>query len=433
MLIQLLPLGLLILLSGFFSGTETAFTSLSAMQIHELAESRGRRGQLVSRLTGKPELLLSTILIGNNLVNIAASALATKLTIELFGEAAIGIMTGIMTFLILVFGEVTPKHVAILNNTFICLHTARLIWFLSYLFRPVIWAITGISRLITRFFGTRRSALVSLQEILRAVHLAETVGVLEPYEKQMVKNVFRLNDVSLGTIVTHRTEVFSLDKDERVEEVIDRVISSGYSRIPVYADDPEHIVGIVLVKDMLRQLHEGNAGIPLKQMMMEPIFVPESVKADEMLWRFKKEKLNMAVVIDEYGGLAGIVTQEDIVEEIFGELYDEHEVMRSEKITFLGEKRGHRILADTPVLQVRDALNLRLEGGESSETFGGYVTGLLGHIPRRGEVIRLPEGRVIIEQTDWNRLVSCRFLYDRSGSAPDASSAPGPSPPRMGR
>ena len=158
----------------------------------------GRKGKLVGRLSGKPDILLSTILIGNNLVNIGASALATKLTIELFGSSAIGIMTGVMTFVILVFGEVTPKHVAIQNNTFVCLHTARLVWLLSFLFRPAIWAITGISRFITRLVGTRRRAVVSIQEILRAVHLAETAGVLKPHEKQMVKNVFRLGALVHG-------------------------------------------------------------------------------------------------------------------------------------------------------------------------------------------------------------------------------------------
>ena len=365
----------------------------------------------MARLSRKPDILLSTILIGSNLVNIGASALATKLTIDLFGSSAIGITTGVMTFVILVFGEVTPKHIAIQNNTFVCLHTARLVWLLSYLFRPAIWTVTGISRLITRLIGTRRRAVVSIQEILRAVHLAETAGVLKPHEKRMVTNVFRLDDVSLGTIVTHRTDVFSLDGKETVAEVVDRVIAAGYSRIPVYADDPEHIVGVVLVKDILRHLHQGETDVPLERLMLEPILVPESIKADEMLRRFRTEKLNMAIVIDEYGGLAGLVTQEDIVEEIFGELYDEHERVGSEKITFLGGSKGYRILADTPLLQVRDALNLRLSEGDGSETFGAYITGRLGHIPKKGEVVELPEGKVVVDQTEGRRIVSCRFLY----------------------
>jgi CBS domain containing-hemolysin-like protein len=422
MLIQLLILFVLILLSGFFSGTETAFTSLSAVQIQGLSEDGRRRGRLVAQLCHQPDILLATILIGNNLVNIAASALATKLTIELFGSSFIGAMTGVMTFLILVFGEVTPKHVAILNNTWICLHTAYLIWLLSYLFRPVIWVITGISRLITRLVGSRRESLVSFQEILRTVHLAETAGVLEPYEEQMVKNVFRLNDVNIGTILTHRTDVFSLEQRETVGAVADRVIASGFSRIPVYEDDPEYVVGVVLVKDLLRQIHQGNIDVPLKQLMLRPSIVLESVKADEMLWRFKSEKLNMAIVIDEYGGLAGIVTQEDIVEEIFGELYDEHERMGSEKITFLGHRWGYRILADTSLLQVRDTLNLRLSERERKETFGWYVASRLGHIPARGEKVRIPEGEIVVDQIHGNRLVSCRFVH--GGGASPGSSEP---------
>jgi CBS domain containing-hemolysin-like protein len=236
----------------------------------------------------------------------------------------------------------------------------------------------------------------------------------------MVKNIFRLNDVNIGTILTHRTDVFSLEHHETVRAVVDRVIASGFSRIPVYEDHPEYVVGVVLVKDVLRQIQQGDTSVPLSQLMLRPIFVPESVKANEMLWRFKSEKLNMAIVLDEYGGLAGIVTQEDIVEEIFGELYDEHERMGSEKITFLGNRRGYRILADTPLLQVRDTLNLRLSEGEGNETFGGYVTGRLGHVPARGEKVRIPEGEIVVDQIHRNRLVSCRFLHGR-GASPRSS------------
>lgn len=369
MLIQLLLLAALLLLSGFFSGTETAFTSLSALQIEELAETQGRRGRLVRRLTSRTDLLLPTILIGNNLANVGASALATGLAIRWFGSAAVGAVTGVMTLLILIFGEITPKHIAILNNEPICLATAPFIYALSFLFRPVIAAVGALSRLTARLLGARRRLRVTLQSILRAVRLAEAAGVLESDERRMVKNVFRLNDVSLHTIMTHRTEVFSLERSRTVGEAAESVIASRFSRIPVFSGNPEHIVGVVLARDLLGELYRGGADTRLGQIMMEPILVPQSMKADEMLRRFKKERLNMAVVIDEFGGLAGVVTQEDIVEEIFGELYDEHEA-GGEKIVPLADGRSYRISADTPVSQVRDALDLRLPEAEGDQTVG---------------------------------------------------------------
>jgi len=420
---QLLLLAALILLSGFFSGTETAFTSLSTTQIHKLEELRGKRGRLVARLTARPDLLLTTILVGNNLVNVAASALATKLTIELLGSTAVGIATGAMTLLILVFGEVTPKHLAMQNNELICLHTVRAVLVLSYIFRPIVAVIGALSRLISRLFGASRRALVTLQDILRSVNLATTLGILEPYEKDMVRNVFRLNDVSLHTIMTHRTEVFSLEQNETLEQTVDRIISSGYSRIPVYDRHPERITGIVLAKDVLRELRAGGTDLPLKQLMMDPIVVPESKKADEMLGQFKREQLNMAIVIDEYSGLAGIVTLEDIVEQIFGELYDEGERRDLDPVIPLGPGQGYRVMADTPVWQVQDYLDIALPDGWRDETFSAYLVERLGHIPVKNEQIDLDGSRVIVERTSKNRVVSCRFFPGddhRGGSAEQA-------------
>jgi CBS domain containing-hemolysin-like protein len=407
---HLLLLAALILLSGFFSGTETAFTSLSRTQIHKLEELSGKRGKLIARLTARPDILLTTILVGNNLVNVAASALATKLAIDLLGSTAVGIVTGVMTLLILVFGEVTPKHFAMHNNELICLYTVRTVLVLSYIFRPVVAVIGALSRVISRLFGASRHALVTLQDILRSVHLATTLGVLEPYEKDMVRNVFRLNDVSLHTIMTHRTEVFSLEQSETVEQTVDRIISSGFSRIPVYDRHPELITGIVLAKDVLRVLRAGGTDLALKQLMMEPIVVPESKKADEMLMQFKREQLNMAVLIDEYAGLAGIVTLEDIVEQIFGELYDEREQRDLDSVVRLEPDRGYRIMADTPVWQVQDRLNVLLPDGWRDETFGAYLVDKLGHIPVKNERIDLDGSTVIVERTSKNRIVSCRFL-----------------------
>ncbi|MBN1837840.1 MAG: HlyC/CorC family transporter [Spirochaetales bacterium] len=417
MIFQLLLLAGLVLLSGFFSGSETAFTSLSAVQVHRLEESGGKRGRLVARLTARPDALLTTILVGNNLVNVAAAAIATQLAIRWLGNTAVGVVTGVMTLVILVFGEVTPKHLAIQNNEWVCLHAARAITALSYVFRPVVVVIGALSRLFTRLFRSGRRAPVTLQDILRTIHVAETLGVLEPYEKEMVAKVFRLNDVSLRTIMTHRTEVFSLAQDRTLGEVVDQIIARGFSRIPVYDRDPENITGIVLARDVLRELRHGRLNTPLRQLMMPPIVAPEWKKADEMLVEFRRKQLNIAVVLDEYSGLAGIVTLEDIVEEIFGELYDEREPREQARISYLGPERGYLVMADTPIWEIQDRLSIRLPEGWRDETFGAYLADRLGHIPARGEEVQLAGGKVIVERTRANRMVSCRFLLPEAPGA----------------
>jgi putative hemolysin len=221
--------------------------------------------------------------------------------------------------------------------------------------------------------------------------------------------------VSLRTIMTHRTEVFSIEQAETLGEAVDRIIAAGFARIPVYDRHPERITGVVLAKDVLRELRAGRTDLPLRELMMKPIVVPEWKKADEMLVQFKEEQLNMAIVIDEYAGLAGIVTLEDIVEEIFGELYDEGEQREHDPVTYLGKGMGYRVLADTPIWQVQDELGIALPEGWRDETLGAYLVDRLGHIPVKNERLELPGGSVLIERTRGNRVVSCRFLLDGDG------------------
>ncbi len=408
MTFQLSLLAFLLLFSGFFSATETAFTSLSMLQVQDMLRHKGQRGARVERLSNRPEILLTTILIGNNLVNIGASALATSITISTFGSGAVGIMTGVLTLVILIFGEVTPKRLAIAHNEFVSLHTARTVIILSYVFRPFIWFISLASSLITGAFDSKQKHRITLDNVLHFVKLAEHMGVLETYKTRMVRSVFRFSDVTVQAIMTHRTQVFSLDKDLQIGEAIREINERGYSRIPVYDDDPEDIVGIVLVKDLMKRVTAGDLGSALKTIMFKPIYVPSSKKVGEMFSQFKREKLNIAIVIDEFGGLGGIVTLEDVIEEILGEIYDEHEEKGREKITNLG-KDTYLIIGDTPLYILKDALDLQLTHGKNVQTIGGYLAELLGRIPQKQEVVNTPAGRFVVEQTGHNRIHSVKF------------------------
>ena len=412
MTLEIVSLVLLIGLSGFFSSAETAFTSLSLMQLKHLEEERGRRGRIVKRLSSQPDTLITTILIGNNLVNIAATAISTQLTISLFGNRFVGIMTGVLTLVILIFAEVTPKQVALRKNEFIALRSCRFLLLLTYLLRPFILLITFTTSFITRFFTGDRRNRISLEGILHIVSLGEDQGVVEDYETDMVKSVFRFNDVPIQAIMTHRTDVFSIEKHERIRDVLEPVNEKGYTRIPVYDDHPENIVGIVLEYDIIKAALAGRMDVQVSDIMVEPFFVAPHRKLDVVFREFKSKKLNIAVVLDEYGGLAGIVTREDIIEELLGELFDENEEHGFDKIIAV-EGNGYRIMGDTSIHQVNDTLGIDLPTEKHSKTIAGYIAETLGRIPTTGETLTLPGVVLTVEDIRKNRIIS--VLCDITG------------------
>ncbi|MBN1646737.1 MAG: HlyC/CorC family transporter [Spirochaetales bacterium] len=404
MALSIILLSVCILLSGFFSASETAFTSLSAIQIQKLTSTHKRRGKQVSYLTSRPEILLTTILLGNNLVNIAASAIATQMTIEFFGSTYIGVTTGVLTFVILVFAEVNPKQLAIIHNEKIALGTAWIIHYLSLLFRPLIWLISLFLKIMGKLYGGKKRKKISLEGIFHMFSLAENEGVVEDYETHMVRNVFRFNDVQVHAIMTHRTEVFSLKKSLRIIDVLPKIIEKGYSRIPVYARNPEQIVGVVLTRDIMKCVTGNTLTRPLSSIMVDPIFVSETKKINDLFVMFQKEKMNMAIVLDEYGGLAGIVTIEDAIEEILGEIHDEYDHQEHEKVVQLNES-SFRMQGDTSIEQVQDILGIGLEHEKHIQTLGGYLTELLGRFPHKKEIISTDTAEFIIEETKKHRII----------------------------
>ncbi|RKX75298.1 MAG: HlyC/CorC family transporter [Spirochaetes bacterium] len=408
MITQIIFLFILIVLSAFFSSSETAFTSLSMVQIREMGERRGKRGKMVEELAEKPDVLLPTILFGNNLVNIAASAIATQITIQIFGNRAIAITTGVLTLAILIFAEVTPKRIAIVYNDFICIHTAPLIKFFIILFRPITIFIGLFSILLARVLQARNREYVSLEGVMHMVNLAAHVGIIGKNETQMIRNIFRLSEITVQGIMTHRTEVFSLNAKSKIRDVLDKVIKRGFSRIPVFDENPEYIVGVVLIKDILKNISEGEIEVQLKEIMFKPIYVPQTKRVKDMFTQFKREKLNIAIVIDEYGGLAGIVTLEDVIEEVLGEIYDEHEKKGDEKILYL-ENGEYLIKAEILLPQLNDALGIDLPHGKYAQTLGGYLMECLDHIPVKGEVIDLPQGRFVVDSVSRKKIISVNY------------------------
>lgn len=407
--LQLVGLGVLIVLSGFFSGIESAYTSLTAAQVHAVRERSPKRGARVERLMSMPDRLLSTILIGNNLVNIAAASLATVVATGFFGDIGPGIATGGLTIIILMFGEVTPKQISIMHNVFVAVNTAPVILALEVLFRPLVVLVAGVSRFATRISGGSKVGRQPTAEgILSVVRHAASVGVLSPQASWFMKNVLRFHEVTVSMIMTHRTKVFSLDRTTRVGDAIDQIVESGYSRFPVFDGDPERIVGVVLVRDIVREISRGNVDTALKTLMLPPIFVPETRKVQQMLAEFRREHQHMAIVLDEYGGLAGIVTLEDVIEEILGEIYDENEPRAGDQIVRRGDG-SYRIAGETPLYVVNERLETDFEHSRGAQTVGGLLTDLAGRIPSEGSVFQTDEGTFVVEHISRKRILQVRF------------------------
>lgn len=401
----MVSLVLLIILSAVFSGTESAFISLTPTQIESLRANCGKRGDLVYRLAHRPDKLLTTVLIGNNLMNIGAGALATKMTIEYFGSTAVGIMTGILTLVMLIFAEVTPKQIAIANNEFISTHMARPIWWLSRFLTPLIVFIGALSNGIARLTGGKKVRSLSVKGILQAIRQAENMGILESYKTRLVKNVFRFSDLPVEAIMTHRTDVFSLDKTTTVAEALTETARRGYARIPVYNQNPEEIVGIALLKDMVQNTDES---VLLRDIMLKPVFVPEYRRIDRVMNQLLKEKLNMAIVLDEYGGFSGVVTMEDIVEEIIGEIYDENETRNRGKLVQINETT-YSVRAEISLSALNEILSTPLTSDDDIHTLGGYISTFLGRIPDLGERIETEVGIFIVTGLERNRITELTF------------------------
>lgn len=419
---QIIVLPILILLSGFFSSSETAFTSLNLYQIDEMKKEYPKSGKLVEKMYAKSDALLATVLIGNNIVNVLLSVIATELTIDLFGSEALGITTGILTLAILLFGEIVPKQLAITHNVTIARFTVRIIKFLSIIFTPFIWFVGSLSKLFSRLSPKTPRTLLTLDGILHMVKRAESSGILEHYRSKMVKNIFRLNDVAVHSIMTHRTKVFSLPATMKIEEAFPLITEAGYSRIPVYNKDPENIVGIVLEKDLITNMHKlkrrssasakasdkDPPAVYLRDLMHDPIVVPETWKIHKVFGKLKREQLNMAIVLDEYGGLAGVVSMEDLVEEIIGEIYDEHEEREALQVLEI-ETGSYSIQGDTPLYILEDILGEDIEHDKSIQTVGGYLASLTDSLPSVGARIEAPIGVFKVEKISKKQILTVRF------------------------
>ena len=376
----------LLVLSALFSSSETALTTVNRIRIRTLAGQGDKRAMTLLAVLQNPEKMLSVILIGNNVVNLYASSLATTVTLSLFGSKMVGVATGILTLAVLVFGEVAPKTMASRNAEQIALRAAGPVKCLMWLFTPLVFVVNNLARLVMKLFGADRPGkreLMTAEELRTIVQVGHEDGVIENSERKMIDNVFDFGDRSARDIMIPRIDMTCIDVEAGYDELMEVVREEKYTRIPVYKESAETIVGILNIKDLL--FREQDKPFRIAELMRKPLFTYEQKKTSELMVEMRKNYTNLAIVLDEYGVTAGMVTMEDILEEIVGEIRDEYD--RDE------EKSIRRIAPNTYLIEgnvkiddVNEVLQLHL-ASEDYESIGGYVLEQLEHFPKEGECV----------------------------------------------
>lgn len=394
---QIIVLIVLLFFSGFFSSAETALFSISKAKAIHLAKERRLTNSLIKKMKDDPHRLLSTILIGNNIVNVGASALATAITINLVSHNAVGIATGIMTFLILIFGEIFPKSLATRNNILIARSVIIPLFWMSILFSPIIFLLNFIPRLTGKI---QKKPHVTEEELMTFVEVVEEEGGIEEEEKELIHNIFEFDDTNASEIMTPRADMFVINADEELQ--LEDIIRSGFTRIPVIEEDIDHVIGILNIKDLFMHQVTSSNEVNIRSVMREPYFVPENKKLDNLLQQFKRRKQHMAIVVDEHGGVSGLITLEDALEEIVGEIVDETD--RFEPHIVKLNKDEWRVLGKTDIDDVNEKLEMKIPDSKEYDTFSGYVLVQIGRIPQEKEEIPLGNFVVTVNEMDGTRI-----------------------------
>lgn len=405
---QIIILIILLILSAFFSMSETALMALSKIRIRHMVEDKVKGAKLVEKLTEDPNKLLGAILIGNNTVNILASSLATTLFVDLIGASGVGIATAVMTVLVLIFGEITPKSIAKQKSEQVSLKVSKPISVIVKLLNPFIGIFTLISSLFIRLLGGDPKAsepFITEEELRTMVGVSEEEGVLEDVEKEMIFNVFDFADAQVKDVMVQRVDIVAVDSTATYEEVLDVIKTEQFSRIPVYNQTIDDIVGILNVKDLIIA-GQNKEGFKVSDYMREPCYTFEFKKIKELFKEMKKTRNHLSVVLDEYGGTVGIVTIEDLIEEVFGDIEDEYDDYNNE-IEVVKEDE-YIVDGSAKLDDISDLIGVSMES-EEFDSVGGLIIGELGRFPESKEEVSLNNIRFVVEELDKNRIKKVRI------------------------
>lgn len=400
--IQLLILFILLALSAFFSSSETALVTVNKIRMRNMAEGGNKQAETVIKTVENQGKMLSAILIGNNVVNLSASSLATVMASSLFGNKAVGIATGILTLLILVFGEITPKTMATYSAEKISLKVAGYIYFLMTVLTPVIFLVNLLSGVVLKLCGVdtkEKRESITEDELRTIVEVSHEEGVLETEEKKMITNVFDFGESLAKDIMVPRVDMTFAQVDDTYDQLLEVYRKERYTRIPVYEDSTDNVIGIINVKDLLL---DSNEEFHIRDYLRQPLYTYEYKKASELMLEMRKSLNNIVIVLDEYGATAGLITLEDMLEEIVGDIRDEYDSDEEESLVEI--KPGvYRVNASMKLDDLNDRLELHLES-EEYDSLGGLVIGLLDHLPEEDEKVEEDGLQMTVEHVDKNRI-----------------------------
>ncbi|HUG37674.1 MAG TPA: hemolysin family protein [Candidatus Limnocylindrales bacterium] len=416
LVLELMGLGVLILCSALLTGAEAAYFSLGRARLKQLAETEAEEPGPLAPLLKQPHELLVTLLVGITAVNIGAAALAASIAEHLFGPIGLAISIAVMFVLLTVFGEVLPMTLAVEHPERFSAWVNRPIGWLSVLLAPVRALLGGFTALTIRLVGSERrrgEPEISEEELRTLVDVGAREGVVDRTEREMIHGVFELEDTLVREVMVPRLDMFCLDVTTPREKLLDLLREQLHSRVPVYEDSVDQIVGILYTKDLLPYLRGLPTDFDLRAQIHPPYFVPDSKRADALLREFQAKKLQLAVVVDEYGGTAGLVALEDLLEELVGEIRDEFD--EEERLIHPVAPGVFRVSGKLPITELNDATGLRVPN-DAYDTVGGWVLDLFGRVPHKGERKETGEVLVTVERVERTRVLE--VLVTLRGAAP---------------
>ena len=389
-------------LSGYFSGLEVALVSIRLSKIEQMVKDKVRGASSLQKLKSNPSRMMSSVNLGNNLASIAATALATDIALKFFGDDGLAIAIGIMTFLILIFGEITPKTYCNANAAKVAIKNSRILLIFGYVFFPIVWIFEIITKGMIKLTGSSDMPPgLTEDEIKEVVEQGYKDKAIEKQESQLVHGALNFDDIVIRTVMTPRTKMFKLNSKMMLFEALPEINKSGFSRIPVFADNTDQIVGIVHVRDVLKKLESDEKVISLEQIMREPVFVSQEKRVSDLLKEMQGRRTHMAIVLDEFGGVEGCVTLEDLLEEIVGEIEDETD---TEKPSF--QRDGQNAIVtdgDIEIDIINDIFKSDIPPGDDYSTLNGLLHEQLHDMPKEDDKIEIGSLRIIIEKVSKNK------------------------------
>jgi CBS domain containing-hemolysin-like protein len=407
--ISLLIIVVCIILIAILSSSEVAFVAVSRIRLRHLIEKDNRSAKTAQKIRDQHDKLFSAVILSGNLFTILATSIGTALTLKIFGEDfGIIIATILMTFLTVVFGELAPKTFAVSHAEKIALSMAKPLEIYIKIISPIVWIFSKTSNLIIRFFGGEvkpTPQFLTEEEMKAMISIGEEHGTIEEEEKKMLHNVFEFGDKKVSEAMVPRTEIVAVPEDAVVSDVLELVSAEGYSRYPVIKETMDNIVGVLYLKDILLKMskEEINGQIPISSLIRDTNYIPESKMVTELLDDMQKNKFHIAIIVDEHGGTAGLITLEDIMEEIVGGLQDEFEAIEAEKEVEIVDERTFVVAGHTGIDEINELVGSELKS-EEFHTIGGFIFGLFGHLPKVGEQLRYHDLRFLILEMDSKKI-----------------------------